>query len=416
MKKKWLLTLVAMPLLAAACTGRGPGADGEKLIEESALLAATQAENMLQEVGAPDKRNYPRTLTAEGSLRTTSIRDWTSGFFPGSLWYLYELTGDEKWKTRAEEWTASLEELKTFTGHHDIGFMMYCSYGNAVRLAPRENYEEILVRSAESLCSRYSDKVKAIKSWNSRKSWDGNEWRYPVIVDNMMNLELLFYAYRVTGEKRFYDIAVAHANTTLKNHFRPDNGSYHVVSYDPETGEVCFRQTCQGYSDNSTWSRGQAWAVYGYTMMYRETRDTTYLGAACRFADYFINHLPQDMIPVWDFNAGEAGYVPAENSYACRYPEVSTLKDASAAAIVASALFELADLSANAEYRRVAVAMLESLSSPEYRAVPGENGNFVIRHCTGGLPQKTEIDVPLVYADYYYLEALVRYKKWLEGK
>lgn len=382
-------------------------------VEENVEVACAQYERMCSVVGVPGKANYPRTLSPDGRFKTTSRRDWTSGFFPGCLWYLYELTADSKWQRLAEEWTSSLEELKTFTGHHDIGFMMYCSYGNWQRLMPDTVKQAILVSSAESLCKRFSSKVGLIKSWNYRKAWNGNEWHYPVIIDNMMNLELLFYAYKVTGNKHFYDVAVSHADKTLINHFRPDHSSYHVVNYDPVSGKVLNRQTCQGYSDNSTWARGQAWAVYGYTMMYRETRDPKYLEAAREFADYYLSRLPADMIPVWDFNAGQKGYEPDGDSYAGKCAEVASYKDASASAVVASALFELAELSGRKSYCKAAVKMLKSLSSDTYRASVGENGNFIIRHCTGSLPHKAEMDVPLVYADYYYLEALVRYKRFL---
>lgn len=414
MKLGIILLGVMHVIFFSACSGHKKLSPEMRFVRDNVEFASLQTDNMVRELGEPDENNYPRTLTADGKLKTTSMRDWTPGFFPGNLWYLYELTGDEKWKNYAVKWTDSLEELKYFKDHHDIGFMMYCSYGNAERLAPESKYPSILIQSAESLCTRYNDTVKAIKSWNYREAWNGNKWYYPVIIDNMMNLELLFYAYKATGDRKFYDIAVNHANTTLKNQFRPDFGSYHVVNYDPATGEALHRQTCQGYSDNSTWARGQAWAVYGFTMMYRETKDVKYLDAARHFADYYIKHLPEDLVPNWDFNAGQQGYAADGKSYAKVYDKADRLKDASATAIVCSALFELADLSGNKEYRKTAIAMLKSLSSDKYRAKLGENGNFIIMHCTGSLPHKAEIDVPLVYADYYYLEALARYKRILE--
>lgn len=416
MKKNFCLKVVLILIGFNVCISVKSFSQEAAFIKENTDFACRQIENILKEVGDPNNKNYPRTLATDKSLKTTSKYDWTPGFFPGILWYLYELSGNEKWKVCAEKWTDSLEELKGFTKHHDIGFMMYCSYGNAERLSPKSIYRDILVQSAESLCTRYNDTVKAIKSWNYREAWNGNKWYYPVIIDNMMNLELLLYAYKVTGNKKFYNIAVTHADTTLKNHFRADHGSYHVVNYDPETGIVLHKQTCQGYSDNSTWARGQAWAVYGYTMMYRCTRDRKYLEAAKNFADYYIEHLPEDYVPRWDFNAGQDGYYPDGNSYAKKCLEVTTLKDASASAIVSSALFELTALAGEKRYMEIATHILKSLSSPRYRAQLGENGNFVIMHCTGSLPHKAEIDVPLVYADYYYLEALARYKKIIENK
>lgn len=380
-----------------------------RFIEDNIAFAAQQTDNMLKAIGDFNGKNYPRTTNAKGEFRGTGLNDWTQGFFPGSLWYLYELTGDTIWRHNAEKWTYPLERKQYMTSNHDIGFLMYCSYGHAGRLASKPEYKDILIQSAKSLCTRFHEKVQAIESWDYRKAWDGNEWFYPVIIDNMMNLELLFYASKVTGDKRYYDVAVAHANTTLKNHFRDDFSSYHVVDYDTITGVALHKQTCQGYSDNSTWSRGQAWAIYGYTMMYRETKDVAYLEAAKNFVAYYISHLPEDLVPIWDFNAGQEGFVPDGDAYTGG--DITNTRDASAASIVCSALFELGELSANKIYTETAIKMLESLSSPAYRAKLGENANFIIMHCTGSYPHKSEINVPLIYADYYYLEALTRYRK-----
>lgn len=387
------------------------GGDKEKdiFLNDNINFSTEQTRLMLKQVGEPTGKNYPRTTNEEGKLVTTGMYDWTPGFFPGLLWYLYELTNDTTWRSEAEKWTHTLEPLKTFTGHHDLGFMMYCSYGNAERLAPKSEYKDILIQSAESLSSRFSEKTQTIKSWNYRKAWnDTTEWFYPVIIDNMMNLEMLFYASKISGNKRFYDIAVAHANTTLKNHFREDFSCYHVVDYDTITGAVKDQATCQGFSDNSTWARGQAWAIYGYTMMYRETKDTTYLNAAIKITDFYLKNLPEDLVPLWDFNVGEAGYTPEGKSYAVEFQE--KLKDASAAAIVCSGLFELGQFTNQSSYTEIAIKMLHSLSSPNYRAELGKNGDFILMHSVGSIPHHNEIDVPLCYADYYYLEALIRYK------
>lgn len=380
-----------------------------QFINDNVTFATQQYPYILEAVGEPTGKNYPRTTNKEGKMRTTSMYDWTPGFFPGSLWYIYELTGDAQWKDLATKWTESLEPLKTFTGHHDLGFMMYCSYGNAMRLAPKPEYKDILIQSANSLATRFDPRTQAIKSWNRHKTWDGEvESRYPVIIDNMMNLEMLFAGARLSGDQRLHDIAVAHANTTLKYHFRDDFSSYHVIHYDTITGQPTAKVTAQGFSDNSTWSRGQAWAVYGYTMMYRETKDQRYLDAAIKLVDFYLANLPEDLVPLWDFNVGQAGYTPGKNSYAVEFQE--KLKDASAAAIVCSALFELGEYATDKGYTDKGIKMLQSLASPSYRAQLGTNGGFIIEHCVGSIPHRTEIDVPLVYADYYFLEALVRYK------
>jgi len=289
---------------------------------------------------------------------------------------------------------------------------MYCSYGNAYRLTKEEKYKEVLVQSAKSLCTRFSEKTGCIKSWNYRESWDKkHKWYYPVIIDNMMNLELLYYASEVTGDKSYADVATKHAETTAKYHFRDDFSSYHVVNYDPKNGNVLFRGTCQGYSDNSTWARGQAWAIYGYTMVYRFTKRKEFLDLAKNLTEYWLNNpnMPKDGVPYWDFNAGYKGHLPANWALERPAPQVQP-RDASAAAIASSALFELSSyLNNDKRYYNAAVKMLKSLSSPAYLAQPGENGNFILKHSVGSLPHGAEIDVPLVYADYYYLEALNRY-------
>lgn len=382
----------------------------KEFVNENIDFAVQQTLLMLENVGSPTGSNYPRTMNDKGELMTTQMKDWTPGFFPGSLWYLYELTGDTLWLHQAEEWTHSLEPLKTFTGHHDLGFMMYCSYGNANRLAPKPEYKDILIQSSESLSTRFSENTKTIKSWNYRKAWnDTTEWFFPVIIDNMMNLEMLFNGTKLSGNDKFKNVAITHANTTLKNHFREDYSSYHVVDYDTITGAVKAQATCQGYSDNSTWSRGQAWAIYGYTMMYRETKDQTYLDAAIKMTDWYLERLPEDLIPLWDFNVNDEGYTPEGKSYAVQF-KGENLRDVSAAAITCSALFELGEITQNKQYLDTAVKVLHNLASPQYRADLGTNANFLLKHSVGSIPHINEIDKPLVYADYYFLEALVRYK------
>jgi rhamnogalacturonyl hydrolase YesR len=289
--------------------------------------------------------------------------------------------------------------------------MKYCSFGNAERITSKPEYKDILITSAKSLATRFNPKVGCIKSWDRVKSFNGTEWTYPVIIDNMMNLELLFYATKVTDDSTYWNMALRHARNTMKNHVRPDYSSYHVVNYDPETGAVKSKETHQGFADNSTWSRGEAWGIYGFTMVYRESKEKEFLKTAEGMADYFIDHLPKDTIPDWDFNVNQPGYNPQWKYDPSRFTEIP--KDASAAAVAASALIELSayvDKTKSKKYLKAAEDILYALSSPKYKAAIGENGNFILKHSTGSFPANSEIDVPLTYADYYYVEAMKRYK------
>jgi hypothetical protein len=340
--------------------------------------------------------SFPKTYhPLTGKYEFSGSGWWCSGFYPGTLLYLYEQTKDPALYKESLRILQSLEKEKNNTGTHDLGFMMYCSFGNANRIAPRPEYKEILLTSARSLCTRFNPKVGCIKSWDSKPG------DFLVIIDNMMNLELLFWATRVSGDSSFYKIAVTHANTTMKNHYRPDYSSYHVLNYNAETGEIKERKTAQGAANESAWARGQAWGLYGYTVTYRETKDKKYLVQATHIADFLLHHpnLPADKIPYWDFNAPN---IP------------DALRDASAAAIMASGLLELSkyvEVKKAKEYISVAETILKNLSSTPYKAAAGTNGGFIIQHCVGHMPAKTEIDVPLTYADYYFIEALIRYKR-----
>lgn len=325
--------------------------------------------------------------------------DWRSGFFPGSVWYLYELTGDSTLVPLATKYTEAISEAQNLTSHHDIGFIINCSFGNARRFVNKEKYDSVLVTAANSLSTRFRPGAGVIQSWNvSPGSWQEKKgWTCPVIIDNMMNLELLFEASKLTGDSTYYNIAVSHADKTLQEHFREDGSTFHVIDYNPETGEVLNRNTGQGYSDDSAWARGQAWAIYGYTMCFRETGDKKYLDQALKTFDFMKNHenMPADLIPYWDMDAPGIPYEP---------------RDASTAAIIASALYEISTFPVeNAEsYRDYADQIMENLTSDNYSAKPDENGRFILKHSTGSLPHRSEIDVPLNYADYYYLEALTR--------
>ena len=339
---------------------------------------------------------FPKTwIPSTGKYEWSNSGWWCSGFYPGSLLFLYEQTGDTALYNEALTMLDELEKEKNNTGTHDLGFMMYCSFGNANRVAPKPGYNDILMTSARSLATRFNEKVGCIRSWDSKGS------DFLVIIDNMMNLELLFWATRFSGDSSFYKLAVTHANTTMKNHFRPDHSSYHVLNYDTATGLVKQKRTAQGAADESAWARGQAWGLYGFTVMYRETKDKKYLEQAHHIARFILNHpnLPADKIPYWDFNAPG---IPA------------VLRDASAAAISASALIELSgymDTPTAISYQKAATVILKTLSGNTYKAKEGTNGGFLLQHGVGHLPAGTEVDVPLTYADYYFIEAMIRYNK-----
>lgn len=334
----------------------------------------------------------PRTLE-DGKLKLVASKDWTSGFFPGELWFLYEYSGNKMWLEQAKKFTAMIEQEQFNGKTHDMGFKVYCSVGTGYRITKDAHYREVIIQSAKTLATRFNPKTGVILSWDHSR----DKWVNPVIIDNMMNLELLFEATKLTGDSSFYKIAVSHANTTMKNHFRPDFSSYHVVDYDPNTGAVLKKTTHQGYSDASAWARGQAWAVYGYTLCYRYTKDPAYLKQAENVAAFILNNptMPADLVPYWDFNAPN---IPNEP------------RDVSAAAVIASGLYELSGYSANKDlYIAKADKMMNSMST-KYIAAPGTAKGFILSHSTGSKPSDSEVDVPLSYADYYYLEALLRYK------
>lgn len=397
-----LVLLASLALLLPACSnGRPDSAVGResaspdalmRLLPENFAFAAAQYDRMLARL--TNDTRFPRSYE-NGRHRLVNAEDWTSGFFPGSLWYLFEYTQDEKWLAAATNYTARLERIKNFRGHHDVGFMLYCSYGNGWRLTHNPAYRAVLLQGANSLASRYQSEVGLIRSW------DFGKWKYPVIVDNMMNLELLMWAAANGGAPRLREIARSHADHTLQNHFRPDYSSYHLVDYDPATGAVLKKQTVQGAADPSAWARGQAWGLYGFTLMARDTGRADYLAQATNIANFILHHprLPADKIPYWDFDAPGIPDAP---------------RDVSAAAVMSSALIELSRLvgdEAGRPYLELARQQLLSLSTPAYRARPGEDGDFILRHSVGHIPERHEIDVPISYADYYYLEALLRYRQ-----
>jgi unsaturated chondroitin disaccharide hydrolase len=335
----------------------------------------------------------PRTVE-KGQFKMVVSKDWTSGFFPAELWYFYQYTKDKKWLELAKKYTEDIKKEQFNRGTHDLGFMIYCPFGNGYKLTGDTAYKSVIIQAARSLSTRFNKTAGVLKSWDHNV----DKWKYPVIIDNMMNLELLFEATKMTGDSSFYKIAVSHADHTIKNHFREDFSSYHVVDYDTTTaGNILQKITAQGYANESAWARGQAWALYGYTLCFSATKDKNYLAQADGIAGFIINHknTPEDGIPYWDYNDPEI-------------PNVS--RDASAAAITASALYELAKYSSNGKkYKLTADRILYSLST-KYTNKKGDNYGFILDHSTGHRPAKSEIDVPINYADYYYLEALLRSK------
>jgi unsaturated chondroitin disaccharide hydrolase len=393
-KMKKILSIVLV-LLAIHGMAQKSNKSMEKLVRQNMEFAAKQYKLLASRT---PKDSMPRNFIEKENRLVSSATDWwTSGFFPGSLWYIYDYTKDTAIKAEAERRLAILEKEKYYTGNHDLGFMIYCSFGNAYRITGKQEYKDVVATAAETLIKRYRPTVRSIQSWNSMK-----DTICPVIIDNMMNLELLNWVADEWREPKFKVIAIDHANTTMKNHFRPDNSSYHVLDYSVATGKVIRKKTAQGYSDASAWARGQSWGLYGFTMMYRCTEENTYLDQARKIAQFLVNHpnLPADKIPYWDYDA------PVDKS---------TLKDVSAGSIMASALLELGqyvDEKEGKEYIAVAEKIIQSLSAKPYRAKAGENGGFILKHSVGSLPQKSEVDVPLTYADYYFIEALLRYHQW----
>lgn len=392
----YLLSLYLV--LGISCTSKAPVMD----VEPSLGYCEKQILRSLPLLCESNK--MPRNILPDKPSETwncTSIYDWTSGFWPGILWYMYEYNGDENIKDAAERFTAALYPVADRKAdNHDLGFMMYCSLGNAYRLTGNAEYKNILLRTADSLATLYDPRVGTIHSWpGMRKKMD---WPHNTIIDNMLNLELLFWAANNGGDKSLYDIANRHAEVTMKNQFRDDYSTCHVVVYDTITGNRIKQVTHQGYVDSSMWARGQGWAIYGFTMCYRETKNPAFLETARKAADIYLKNLPEDRIPYWDFNAPG---IPNEP------------RDASAAALVASGLLEMSQYIQNKEeaavYKSAAVKMLQSLSSSDYQS--REKNHAFLLHSTGHKPNNSEVDASIIYADYYYIEALIRLKKMNES-
>ena len=359
----------------------------ERTSEQFALLDANLGDN-----------ECPRYSDSEGNLVTSNIWWWCSGFYPGSLWLVYEYTGDESVKALAQKHTVILDSLQFRTNDHDVGFQLNCSYGNGLRLTGNQEYASVLCNGAKSLATRFNAAVGCTRSWDPAPDHIA-KWEFPVIIDNMMNLELLLKGAELSGDDSLREVAESHALTTMKNHYRPDGSSFHLVDYDPETGEVLRQQTVQGFADWSAWARGQAWGLYGFTMMYQYTDKDIYLDHAVKIADYIIPRLPEDGIPYWDF---DSDLIPDD------------YRDVSAGSIMASALVRLSTFVPEdkaAGYLSTAEKIIRTLASDTYLAAPGEQNGFLLKHCVGNKPGNVEVDVPLTYADYYFLEALLRYRE-----
>ena len=408
MRLKKQIAILALGAGFAACTPQ----PATNLIEDNMEFAQQQLRFAFDEIDyaivneSPESRakrekngwgelTNPRNSEPDGTLNLVPSKDWTSGFFPGELWFLYEYTQNNFWKKKAQQHTDILEKEKMNGSTHDMGFKVYCSFGNGYRLTQDEHYKEVLLQSARTLATRFKPAAGIIRSWDHSTA----KWACPVIIDNMMNLELLFWATKESKDSTFYRIAVDHARTTMKHHFRPDFSSYHVIDYDRITGQVLKKNTHQGFADESAWSRGQAWALYGYTMCYRETRLPEFLEQAQNIEKYLFTHpnMPEDLIPYWDFDAPG---IPDEP------------RDVSAATVIASALYELSlyDPEKGERYRSNADKFIENLTK-HYRATLKKDNGFLLLHSTGTKPTNTEVDVPIVYADYYFIEALMRKNK-----
>ncbi|MBN9297760.1 MAG: glycoside hydrolase family 88 protein [Filimonas sp.] len=389
MKKGLGAVITSIAFTASSLCYAGPGPEKENWLAKSVNTISYQLTRAAKTY-VPGQN--PRSVNPNGTLRVAPVQDWTTGFFPGTLWYGYELTKDTELAKEARRFTLQLDSVRYITNTHDLGFMLYCSYGNGYRLTGDKTYLAALADGAKNLSARFSTKTGVIRSW------DFGVWHYPVIIDNMMNLEFLYWAAKTFNQPLYAQEASTHATTTMKNHFRKNYSSYHLVDYDPETGKVLDKVTHQGLTNESSWARGQAWGLYGYTMCYKNTQDKKFLEQAERIAAFIMHHpqMPKDKIPAWDFDVHNA--------------LDGAPRDASAAAIIASALLDLSQYTKDgSSYFKYAEDILKTLSTEEYMAKPGENHFFILKHSVGAFLYNSEIDTPLDYADYYYLEALNRY-------
>lgn len=377
----------------------------KSFVEEDLQYCVSQTQRSLSELRVDGEIDYsmmPRNIANDQSqwhMRLATKDEWTAGFWPGVLWYAYEASGDENIRVEAEKFTSSLEFLsRTPAYDHDLGFLVFCSYGNGYRLTGNPAYKQVILDTADTLATLFDPVVGTILSWP--REVEPRNWPHNTIIDNMINLDVMFWAAKNGDNKSLYDLAVRHADVTMENHFKPDYSNYHVAVYDTVSGDFIKGVTHQGYADETMWARGQAWAIYGYTICYRETGYERYLDFVQKVTDVYLNRLPDDLIPYWDFDAPNIPNAP---------------RDASAAAIVASALLELSEIMNNGKgenYRSKAIKMLRSLRSKQYQS--GSARPSFLDRSTGHWPAGYEIDASIIYADYYYIEALLRLKGILE--
>ena len=393
--------IVILLLILNSCTSSSDKSELKGLsaskVDELIEHAASQYKVLLQ--NAPDSSQYPFYLNEDGSIFFVEKKNWTSGYVPGVMWYLYANTQDQFWKNQAMRWCTSIESEKLATNKHDTGVMLYTSFGLGHKIGGVKEYKDILIEGADSLLVRYNEKIGLIKSWNSKGLQ--NDWLFPVIIDGMIVLDLPFYAGKFSDNKEMIRKATSHATITMQNHFRDDGSAPHVVDYDPNTGKKRYFDTHQGYSKASSWARGQAWAIYGFPLAYRYTGDRSYLETAMRTADYVFTHenMPDDLIPFWDYLAPE---IPDEP------------RDASAAAIMCAGLLEMCQYLNDEDkekYLNYAQKIIISLSKPEYLCENGDCQGFILKHSVYNKPSGKGVDTPINFTDFYFLEALIRYKE-----
>lgn len=351
----------------------------------------TKVDGMIADIG--DK--IPHVARADGHYDHMPLDWWTSGFWPGLLWILHDVTGKAHYLEAARPWDERLERLFVVENdlYHDVGFQFLPTAVAKYKITGDRDGRRRGLSAANFLAGRYNPAGRFIRAWN------GDHQAGWAIIDCCMNLSLLYWASEESGDPRFAHIATAHAETALAHFLRPDGSNNHIVCFDPLTGEVERVDGGQGYAPESAWSRGQAWALYGMTNIYKYTRDVRFLEAAQRSAYHFIASLPEDGVPYWDFRLPGFDGQP---------------RDTSAGAIAASGLLDLAELTppaAGARFRKAAVDMLEAMT--ERYATFGRDGfHAILTGGTGHVPENKNIDVSLIYGDYYYVEAVAKLVGW----